>query len=281
VAFEALTFPQPPTLPNGNDGNQDYNLGYRFSAAEAVPCVGVRWVRTPDAITSTPNGGTHVAALWTVVGETRLRFANFVPVPASDNQDALFPEPYVLEPGTLYVVSIFSRDYVYRASGGVQTSSPSGTLVADEGKLSSSGDPTTFPASTQAAWYYISPLIDLGGDPVPAEGAGALGLNLAVTAAGARPSEGDATAGLGLAVAAAGATPARGVVALSLGLAVAAAGGRTARGAAALGLGLAVDASGTNGDNGRPVASFPDSPRPVTGWPWTPRPVRSFQEVES
>jgi hypothetical protein len=300
MALEAITFPSPPTLTNGNDGNQDYNLGYRFSADAAVPCVGVRWVRTPDAITSTPNLGNHVASLWTVVGETRVRFANFVPVPASDNQDILFldglgdPNPFMLDPGALYVVAIFSRDYVFRSSGGVENTSPSGTLTGDEGKLAASGDPTSFPASTQASWYYVSPIVDIPSDT--AEGEGALGLDLAVAATGGADAEGSAALGLGLAVAASGSSPAQGAVALTLGLAPAAAGERTSQGAAAVGLGLAVAASGeraargsaalglnlavaatgSNGEAGCPVSPWPWTPRVAAGYSWAARPVKSF-----
>jgi hypothetical protein len=158
--YEALTFPDPPTLTNGNDGNQDYNLGIRFSVDEEVTCYGVQWVRTPDAITSTPNGGSHVAAVWTSDTEIRVAFKNFVPTPATDNFNVLFDTPITLSPGPqLYVVSIFSRDYVYRASGGVEVTSPSGMVQADQGKLASNIDPLTFPASNQAAYYYVSPLI--------------------------------------------------------------------------------------------------------------------------
>lgn len=160
--YEGLTFPDPPSLLNGNDANQDYNLGLRFSVDVDSLCYGVRWVRTPNAITSTPSGGSHVAGLWTVVGETRLAFKNFVPVAASDDQDILFDTPVALTANpTLYVVSIFSRDYVYRNSGGVEIVSPSGNAQGDQGRLASNISPLTFPASVQAAFYYVSPLIGL------------------------------------------------------------------------------------------------------------------------
>lgn len=247
MAIEALAWPSPPTLLNGNDGNQDYNLGYRFSVDEAVPCIGLRWAYTPVSFQGIPFGGTWVAALWTVAGETRVRFRNFTPVPYTTDFDVLFvdgngdPDPFTLQPGSLYVISIFSKDYVYRASGGVEVTSPSGVMQGDEGKLAYGGNPTVFPGSTQPSWYYISPLIDIGGEAEPAEGEAALGLGLAPAATGARAS----------------------------------------RGSAALGLNLAVSASGTNGQSGRPVTPFPVTPRPGSGYPWTPRPVKSFQEVDS
>lgn len=195
MTTEALVFPDPPTVTNGNDGNQDYNLGIRFSVDESVSCVGVRWVRTPDFITSTPNGGSHVAAVWTVVGETRVAFKNFTPPPAgADNFDVLFDTPITLDPSpTLYVVSIFTRDYVFRASVGAQLDSPSGTMQADQGKLASSGDPLTYPASNQAAYYYISPIIDLGGEEShDTTGTGFLTVAASAVTGASKPSTGTA-----------------------------------------------------------------------------------------
>lgn len=190
MATEVLVYPDPPTLTNGNDGNQDYNLGIRFSVAEALPCVGVSWIRTPDAITSTPNGGTHVAALWAVVGETRVAFKNFTPPPATDDFEVLFDDPVMLATGTLYVVSIFSRDYVYRASGGIEVASPTGKMVGDEGKLASNSDPLTFPASAQSAYYYISPIIDLGGTDPETSGTAALTLGASAVTSASKPTAG-------------------------------------------------------------------------------------------
>lgn len=191
MATEALVYPDPPTLTNGNDGNQDYNLGIRFSVDASVPCVGVRWVRTPDSVAATPNGGTWVAAVWAVVGETRVAFKNFTPTPATDNFDVLFDDPVMLDPlPTLYVVSIFSRDYVYRNSGNVQVDSPSGMIQADEGKLASSSNPLTFPASNQSAYYYISPIVDLGGTDPETSGTAALTVGASAVAGASKPTTG-------------------------------------------------------------------------------------------
>jgi hypothetical protein len=183
VATETLVYPDPPTLTNGNDGNQDYNLGIRFSVDEAKPCIGVRWVRTPDSVAATPNGGTWVAAIWTVVGETRIAFKNFTPPAATDDFDILFDpgDEVVLDPlPTLYVVSIFTRDYTFRASfGGSEIFSPSGMMQADEGRLAASGNPLSYPASVQASHYYLSPIIEISGDP---ETSGTAGLTIGASA---------------------------------------------------------------------------------------------------
>jgi hypothetical protein len=194
VATETLVYPDPPTLTNGNDGNQDYNLGLRFSVDEAVPCVGVRWVRTPDSVAATPNGGTWVAAIWTVVGETRIAFKNFTPTAATDDFDVLFDDPIVLDPlPTLYVVSIFTRDYTFRATvSGNEIFSPSGMMQADEGRLAASGDPTSYPSSVQASRYYMSPIIDLGGTDPETTGTGALTVGASAVVSASKPSSGTA-----------------------------------------------------------------------------------------
>lgn len=191
MATETLVYPDPPTLTNGNDGNQDYNLGIRFSVDEAKPCVGVRWVRTPDSVAATPNGGTWVAAIWTVVGETRIATKNFTPTAATDDFDVLFDDPIMLDPlPTLYVVSIFTRDYVYRNSGNAQVDSPSGMIQADEGKLAASGDPLTYPASNQSAYYYLSPIIDLGGTDPETSGTAGLTIGASAVTGASKPTTG-------------------------------------------------------------------------------------------
>lgn len=194
MATEALVYPDPPTLTNGNDGNQDYNLGIRFSVDEAKSCVGVRWVRTPDSVAATPSGGTWVAAIWTVVGETRIAFKNFTPPAATDDFDVLFDDPIVLDPlPTLYVVSIFTRDYTFRASfGGSEIFSPSGMMQADEGRLSANVDPLTYPSSVQASHYYLSPIIDLGGTDPETSGTGALTVGASAVTGASKPSSGTA-----------------------------------------------------------------------------------------
>jgi hypothetical protein len=280
---------------NGNDGDQPYDLGVRFSTDTSVPCVGIQWRYVPTSISgSPPPGGSHLAALWRVSDQARLAFQDFIPVAASENQNVLFDAPITLDPAELYLATIFTRDYVFRASGGVDVVSPSGTLTGDQGRLVADADPTVFPANVVSSYFYVSPLIDLGGEP--AEGTVALGLDLAVAATGGADAEGSAALGLDLAVAASGTARAQGAVALTLGLApaaagerasqgaaavdlglaVAAAGERSSRGSAALGINIAVAATGSNGEAGCPVSPWPWTPRVLSGYPETARPVKSF-----
>jgi hypothetical protein len=263
VATETLVFPDPPTLTNGNDSNQDYNLGIRFSVDEAVPCVGVRWVRTPDSVAATPNGGSWVAAIWAVVGETRIAFKNFTPTPATDDFDVLFDAPVMLEAApTLYVASIFSRDYVYRQWLGGDASSPSGMVQGDEGRLSSSGDPTTYPSQQQAARYFVSPIIDLGGpEEHDTTGTAALTVGASAAVSTSRPSTG--AAGL-----TATATAARTTSRSTTGRAELAAGASAARTTARTTAGVArvlLDAYGTQvRGGGGPRLSTVSRPRRLT-----------------
>lgn len=298
MATEALVFPGPPSLTNGND-DTDYTLGLRFGLVAPQDCSGIVWERTPDVVSHTPSGGQWIATLWNWDTQTIIEAVVFTPL-AAIRQEIPFVSNHSLASGVNYAATIFTRDYVFLAKTGGDISTPSGNAIADVGVIGVNPSPTNFPASQPSSWYFISPAM-VTGAPDPAEGTSDTGLGLAVVAAGARLSQGLAGAGVGLTVAAAGAAPARGTVALSLGLAVAAAGARasggtaalelglapaatgrrSAAGTAALGLGLAVSASGSNGDTGRPVTPFPFSPRPVSGYPWTPRPVKSFEEVES
>lgn len=297
MATEALVWPGPPSLTNGND-DTDYNLGCRFSLVAPQGCSGVVWERTPDVVTHTPTGGQWFATLWNWDTQAILAQVPFTPL-AAVRQEVPFGVTVPLVNGVNYATTVFTRDYVFLASGGLDISTPSGNAIADIGVIGVSTDPDAYPGGTPASWYFIGPRMEVAGGP--AEGTSDVGLNLAVSATGAAAHQGVAGVGLGLAVAAAGAAPAQGVVALSLNLAVAASGARSSGGSAALGLGLApaatgarnsrgsvqlgvglqVAAAGSNGESGRPVSPFPFTPRPVSNYPWTPRPVKSFQEVES
>lgn len=85
---------------------------------------------------------------------------------------------------------------------------------------------------------------------VPAEGAVALGLDLAVAATGGRASSALAGVGLDLALSTAGQSPAAGVAALTLGLALDSTGARTSAGEAGVNLALAPSASGARSADG-------------------------------
>lgn len=99
--------------------------------------------------------------------------------------------------------------------------------------------------------YFVDVVFVPDGDVV-GEGSVALGLGLAVDAAGSSSHSSDTALGLALAVDAAGATAHAGAVALTLDLALAALGARGASGAAALGLNLAPSLVGSNGTAARP-----------------------------
>lgn len=160
VAYEGLTFPLGPTLTNGNDSGQDYHMGIRFAVLASSLCYGVRWVRTPDSVALPPTGGEWLAEIWQVDTEAKIAEKAFVPTASTDNFDILFDDPVALIASPqLYTVSIFTEDYVYRNSGGVEIESPSGNIIADQGRLAATTNPDAYPSGNQVAWYFVSPLI--------------------------------------------------------------------------------------------------------------------------
>lgn len=164
MAYEGLAWPAEPSSTDLVDPGATYNMGIRFSLVEAKNCVGVRW-RVPDSV-STPPGGTHVASIWTTTSETRIGTKDFTPT-VGGYQDILFDTPIALSAGTIYVAAVHTQHYVFRASGGVFPSSPSGNVVSDESRLASSDVAETYPASAGSALYYVSPLIETSAGPTP------------------------------------------------------------------------------------------------------------------
>jgi hypothetical protein len=316
MALESIAWPAPPEVADANDGTQCYNMGRVFSLTADAPVVGVEW-RVPDSV-ATPNG-PHAIALWDQTSGIRLAYKEVTPTPGA-------PEQFLFDVGDIHpglttetlVASVYMNHYCYNTSEHIGATSPSGTVVADEMLLipfNGGAALAPIPDSGTTLNFYVSPIVDVGGDPPnegsadvglglavaatgarDSEGAAALGLGLAVAATGARDSESAATLGLGLAVAASGSAPHGGSAALTLNLALAGAGERDSLGSAALGLGLALAgsgfreslgsaaltlnlalaATGSNGDIGCPVPPYPFSPRAGITLPWTPRAVRSF-----
>lgn len=241
MATEALVWPGPPSLTNGND-DTDYTLGVRFSLVAPQDCSGIVWERTPDVVSHTPTGGQWVATLWNWDSQTILAAIAFTPI-AGVRQEVPFVAPVALTTGINYAATVFTRDYVFLTGGGGDLFTPSLNAAADVGVIGVNPSPLSFPASLPSSWYFIGPAMVTGGAD-PAEGAAGVDLNLAVAASGAAAHRGAANVGLALAVNAAGAAASRGVVALDFALAVAATGARASTGSADAGLGLAVAATG-------------------------------------
>lgn len=161
--LESLAWAAEPVGTDAVDGTQAYNMGIRVSVTEALTCVGLRW-RVPDTV-SAPPLGEHVAMLWQDLGNVRLARAAFTPAPGG-YQNILFDAPVALETGLNYIASIYTVHYVYRASGDVYPSSPSGKMIADEGRLISSNAgpdafPGSYPASATGLLFYVSPLVQV------------------------------------------------------------------------------------------------------------------------
>ncbi len=197
MALEALDWPDEPSFTNLNDGAQSYNMGIRFSTTEEAPCPGVEW-RVPDDPLLTPAGDDYVVSIWDE-NPVQLAAATFTPVPGG-YQQVFFDEPITLTPGTNYVAAVYTRSYVFRASGGVYPSTPSGIAVADAGRLvADNGGPGVYPGGTSTGLFYVSPLIGTQ-DTEPEEHttSATATATLAATAARStsRPTSGTATAAM-------------------------------------------------------------------------------------
>jgi hypothetical protein len=109
-----------------------------------------------------------------VVGETRLAYRAVAEPTPGGYFDFLFidpdtsePAPITLTAGVGYVASVFTVHYVFHAHTG-DVLSPSGNVVATQGKLIPTASPTLFPSSNFASDYYVGPIVDepSGDEPV-------------------------------------------------------------------------------------------------------------------
>lgn len=164
MAYEALDWAEEPSLTNADD-TQNYNMGIRFTVTEETSCLGAQW-RVPDALAALINGHVYKVSIWNEV-PTRLAVAEFTPTPGV-YQDVLFETPITLAPATNYIAAVYTRKYVFRASGGVYPSTPSGNGVADVGRLTASNlgpdDPGSAPTGTSTGLFYVSPLLEVEGE---------------------------------------------------------------------------------------------------------------------
>lgn len=244
MAYEALVWPNEPTLTDGNDGT-DYTMGTRFSLAAPSNCVGVRW-RAPDT-PSIPGGEGLSVQIWVALTETLIASKTFAAPAAGQYVDVLFDTPIALAAATNYVASVHTRNYVFSTptpSSGWVLVSPSGNLSGDESKLANYGAGPVYPGGTFTAWYYVSPLIETAG-----------GVDVVLTA---RPA-GTIPAGAPATFAAGGVLNPRPAASQPAGTAASFAAGSvlTARPAATMPSGTSVALRETSGLNALPAATLP------------------------
>lgn len=119
-----------PFATRTNDGNS-IELGVRFSVNTPGSVTGVRFYKNPFDV------GSHTARLWRIDG-TLLATATFTGESASGWQQATFPSPVAITPGTMYIASyhsngLFAADYNFysadRTSGALTAASPAGSGV--------------------------------------------------------------------------------------------------------------------------------------------------------
>lgn len=159
-SYEALAWGNPvPNLLDADDGSTRYNMGVIFGVVAGKNCVGVQW-RVPTnapSPTNTPFPVGHSVSLWNADTEVLMESKTFTPVPGG-YQDIIFDTERALVPGTNYIAAVYTFHYVHRA-GSWPVTSPSGNIVADNGRLVADAGPSAFPSGTFNAWYYVSPLV--------------------------------------------------------------------------------------------------------------------------
>jgi hypothetical protein len=165
--YEALTWPNPPTETDGDDGGSAYYaLGAQFHLLVAKPCYGIQW-RVPDNV---PNPGANpiTAALWEVSTNDQLAIKTITPTPGGFEEFLWTGGPVSLSAAPAeYVVSVYTHHYTFSAptpGSGWLVESPSLNVRHDASRLTG---PRPDPPSTLSGWgsfntwYYISPLIGL------------------------------------------------------------------------------------------------------------------------
>jgi hypothetical protein len=194
MALEALDWAAEPDFTNLDDGAQSYNMGIRFTVPVEIECPGVEW-RVPDGTLLAPSGGVYKVSIWDE-GPTRLADAAFTPVPGG-YQQVMFAAPITLAPGTNYIAAVYTRTYVFRASGGVYPSTPSGSAVADAGRLIAyNGGPddpiSSAPSGSSTGIFYVSPIVGTAGDDHDTAGTAGLTVAGSATSGASKPSTGAA-----------------------------------------------------------------------------------------
>lgn len=158
--LETLAWPNPPTLTDGDDG-ENYVMGAVFHLLAPKLCYGVEW-RVPDTVVN-PTSGTHAVALWDLA-PIRLAYQPFTPIPGTVQQ-VLFDTPVALVAAPAeFVVSVLTRHYSFRSptpSSDWLVESPSLNIRHNSSRLSTTSDPNTIPGGAFNAWYYVSPIMEV------------------------------------------------------------------------------------------------------------------------
>jgi hypothetical protein len=255
---ESLFTSQVPVFHDASDGTV-YTLGTYFTPAVDGTITAIRWW---FPFTAQPFDQAVKASLFRNSDSAKLAAEPDVafPVPGDLDQwnEVALASAISVTAGVTYCAAIRTPDR-YVASTGASSPWPltNGDLStpADAGRFAvTGGTETIFPTNASGSGCYFVDVVFVPADVGPNEGTVDVGLDLAVSAAGATAHEGTADAGLDLAVSAAGATRHAGAVAVTLDLGLAAACVREAAGAVALGLNLAPSSAGSNGSAARVVA---------------------------
>jgi hypothetical protein len=172
-------------------GPWSYEMGVKVKVDEPMQLTAIRFWK------SSQETGTHTGTVWTSVG-TKLTTVTFTGESASGWQQQALPTPLVLQPGSVYIVSV-NRNAVYEATtSGLATQVISGPLrsVVDPKNGVYGASAGTFPTQSFSSTNYFADVeVVPDGDPgapgvvssSPAAAATAVAITGKVTATFSRP----------------------------------------------------------------------------------------------
>jgi hypothetical protein len=157
------TVDQPTQDGRTGTGPFTYELGVKVTVDQPMQLTGLRFYKSPS------ETGTHTGRVWTTSG-VQLASVVFTGESGSGWQQQSLPSPLLLQPGTVYVVSVNANSYFVSTRSGLQTQIVSGPLrtVADGANGVYGAAAGTFPTQSFSSTNYF---VDLSavpdGDPVP------------------------------------------------------------------------------------------------------------------
>lgn len=159
--YETITWPTPPSLPDGNDAAQTYNLGLLWSLSGS----GGSWignVLNPAPLSHVaPAGGTNYTQAWNYDTSTLLTPSQAIlPAAGGGKQEFLFDTPVAVTLGVAYMSAFYTQNYAFLANPLWDEVSPSGRIHADRGILrTDNSGSANIPDTLTDSIYFISPMI--------------------------------------------------------------------------------------------------------------------------
>jgi hypothetical protein len=165
--FSSVLQPASLNLPTKDGrtgaGPFSYETGVKLTVDEPMDITAIRFYKT------SAETGTHTGSVWTTSG-LLLASVGFSTETASGWQSQALPAPLVLQPGTVYVVSVNANNFFATTKSGLATQVVSGPIrtVADGANGVFGASAGTFPnQSFGSTNYFVDVQAIPDGDPAP------------------------------------------------------------------------------------------------------------------